>query len=74
MHFGGLDDDRKESTVPHITSRPQLGKHRQCGMSICTFHLGFSLGHTLFLRQDRGKLEYSPTTHTNLPEQLFRWD
>ena len=22
---------------------PQLGRHRQCGLAICTFHLGFSL-------------------------------
>ena len=28
VHFGELDDDRKESTVPHITSGPQLGGHR----------------------------------------------
>ena len=44
MHFGGLEDDRKYSTAPHITLRPQLGAHRQCGLAICTFHLGFSLG------------------------------
>ena len=44
MHFGGLEDDRKDSTAPHITLRPQLGAHRQCGLAICTFHLGFSLG------------------------------
>ena len=43
MHFGGLDDDRKDSTAPHITFRPQLGGHRQRGLAICTFHLGFSL-------------------------------
>ena len=43
VHFGGLDDDRKDSTAPHITFRPQLGGHRQCDLAICTFHLGFSL-------------------------------
>ena len=43
MHFGGLEDDRKDSTAPHITLRPQLGAHLQCGLAICTFHLGFSL-------------------------------
>ena len=26
------------------SSGPQLGCHRQCGLAICTFHLGFSLG------------------------------
>ena len=45
VHFGGLEDDRKVSTAPHITFRPQLGGHRQCGLAICTFHLGFSLGN-----------------------------
>ena len=44
MHFGEIYDDRKDSTAPHITFRPQLGGHRQCGLAICTFHLGFSLG------------------------------
>ena len=44
MHFGGIDDDRKDATALHITFRPQLSEHRQCGLSICTFHLGFSLG------------------------------
>ena len=44
MHFGGLEDDQKDSTAPHITLRPQLGAHRQCGLAICTFHLGFNLG------------------------------
>ena len=44
MHFGELDDDRKGSTAPHITFSPQLGGHRLCGIAICTFHLGFSLG------------------------------
>ena len=34
---------RKDATAPHITLRPQLGGHRQCGLAICTFHLGFSL-------------------------------
>ena len=43
MLFGGLDDDRKDSTVPRITLRPQLGGCRQCGLATCTFHLGFSL-------------------------------
>ena len=44
VHFGGIDDDRKDATALHITFRPQLSEHRQCGLSICTFHLGFSLG------------------------------
>ena len=44
MHFGGLEDDRKDYTEPHIAFRSQLGGHRQCGLAICTFHLGFSLG------------------------------
>ena len=43
MRFGGLEDDREDSTAPHITFRPQKGGHRQCGLAICTFHLGFSL-------------------------------
>ena len=43
MHSGGLDDDQKDSAATHITLRPQLGGHRQCGLAICTFHLGFSL-------------------------------
>ncbi len=43
MHFGEIDDDRKDSTAPHITFRPQLDGHRWCGLAICTFHLGFSL-------------------------------
>ena len=43
MHCGGIDDDRKDATALHITFRPQLSEHRQCGLSICTFHLGFSL-------------------------------
>ena len=28
VHFGEIDDDRKDSTGPHITFRPQLGGHR----------------------------------------------
>ena len=43
VHFGGLADDRKDSTVPRSTFGPQPGEHRQCGLAICTFHLGFSL-------------------------------
>ena len=43
MHFGGLEDALKDSTAPHITFTPQLGDDRQCGLAICTFHLGFSL-------------------------------
>ena len=43
VHFGGLEDCRKDYTSPHITSGPQLGGHRHCGLGICTFHLGFSL-------------------------------
>ena len=45
VHFEGLEDYRKDSTAPHITHRPQLGGHRQCGLAICTFHIGFSLGN-----------------------------
>ena len=45
MHCGGIDGDRKDATALHITFRPQLSEHRQCGLSICTFHLGFSLGY-----------------------------
>ena len=43
MHFGGLEDDREDSAALRITFRPQIGGHRQCGLAICTFHLGFSL-------------------------------
>ena len=43
VHFGGLEDCRKDYTSPHITSGPQLGGHRHWGLAICTFHLGFSL-------------------------------
>ena len=43
MHFGGLEDDRKDYTEPHITFISQQGSHRQCGLAICAFHLGFSL-------------------------------
>ena len=28
VHFGEIDDDRKHSTAPHITFRPQLAGHR----------------------------------------------
>ena len=28
VHFGEIDDDRKDSTAPHITFGPQLGGHR----------------------------------------------
>ena len=28
VHFGEIDDDRKDSTAPHITFRPQLDGHR----------------------------------------------
>ena len=28
VHFGEIDDDRKDSTAPHITFSPQLGGHR----------------------------------------------
>ena len=63
MHFGGLADDRKDSTATHITLRPQLGGHRQCGLAICTFHLGFSLevlcadGRLKFLMSDWNKAD-----------------
>ena len=33
MHFGGLEDDREDSTAPNITFKPQLGHHRQCGLA-----------------------------------------
>ena len=29
--------------APHITFGPQLDRHGQCALAICTFHLGFSL-------------------------------
>ena len=44
VHFWGLEDDREDSTAPHTTFRAQMSGHRQCGLAICTFHLGFSLG------------------------------
>ena len=47
VHFWGLEDDRKDSTEPRITFGPQMGGDRQCGLAICTFHLGFSLGSYL---------------------------
>ncbi len=28
VHFGEIDDDRKDSIATHITFRPQLGGHR----------------------------------------------
>ena len=28
VHFGEIDDARKDSTAPHITFRPQPGGHR----------------------------------------------
>ena len=43
MHFGSLEDDREDSTAPRNTFGPQMGGHRQCGLAICAFHLGFSL-------------------------------
>ena len=46
VHFEGLEGYRRDSTEPHITHSPQLGDHRYCGLAICTFHLGFSLGAT----------------------------
>ena len=46
VHFWSLEDNRKDSTTPHVTFKLQLGGHRQCGLAICTFHLGFSLGTT----------------------------
>ena len=35
-----------ERTLQHLILLlgPNLGAHRQCGLAICTFHLGFSLG------------------------------
>ena len=46
VHFEGLEGYRRDSTEPHITHSPQLGDHRYCGLAICTFHLGFSLGNS----------------------------
>ena len=43
MHFEGLEVDREQSKAPHLTVSPQIGDHRRCDLSICTFHLGFSL-------------------------------
>ena len=48
VHFGGLEDDREDSTAPHITFRPQMGGHRRWGLAICTFHLGFSLVFAIY--------------------------
>ena len=42
MHFG-ISKTTERTRAPHITYGPQLGCHRQCGLAICTFHLGFSL-------------------------------
>ena len=28
VHLGGLEDDREDTTAPHITFRPQMGGHR----------------------------------------------
>ena len=44
VHFG--ISKMTERTPRHllITFELQLGGHRRCGLGICTFHLGFSLG------------------------------
>ena len=44
--------DREQSKAPHLTFSPQIGDHRRCDLSICTFHLGFSL-QSLRQAQDR---------------------
>ena len=41
--IGGLEDDRQDSAASHITFGAQLGRYRQRGLAICTFHLGFGL-------------------------------
>ena len=72
MHFGGLEDDRKDSTAPHITLRPQLGAHRQCGLAICTFHLGFSLGIIYQItRQVRGMAIRNPDLRRGFQDSLL---
>ena len=43
VHFEGLEVDREQSKAPHLTFSPQIGDHRRCDLSICTFHLGFGL-------------------------------
>ena len=43
VHFRGLDEDRKDSSVPHITFGHHPGQRQRCCLVICTFHLGFSL-------------------------------
>ena len=50
VHLGGLEDDREDSTAPHMTFRPRIGGHRQCGLAISTFHLGFSLGRARYTK------------------------
>ena len=53
MHFGEIDDDRKDrhGSSTHIQS--QLGRHRRRGLAICTFHPGFCLGLNLVLGRGR---------------------
>ena len=75
VHFGGIDDDRKDATALHITFRPQLSEHRQCGLSICTFHLGFSLeartGGNLVLFLD--SQEQRALEGITIPATIQRW-
>ena len=41
---------RTERTLRYLISPlGPTGRHRQCGLAICTFHLGFSLGMALLL-------------------------
>ena len=71
VHFGGLEDDREDSTAPHITFSPQMGDHRQCGLAICTFHLGFSLECARLRGQSFGRP--LPTDGGNLPSTIDKY-
>ena len=71
MHCGGIDDDRKDATALHITFRPQLSEHRQCGLSICTFHLGFSLGQEQFFIEKEGAVAHRQVL--SLPSRARWW-
>ena len=70
VHFGGLEDDRKDSTEPHIVSGSQPGSQRQCGLAICTFHLGFSL-ETLPVA--KGCYPVEPPPGRGLPHHFWRY-
>ena len=49
MHFEGLEDYRKDSTAPHTIPQVPTGWPPTVRSTICTFHLGFSLGVTCFV-------------------------